>query len=62
MGTLIGPIPRNWWKTLKNIRESMIYERAEGRTENAKMEARMFKSNLSRFIQPEILSEPAKAA
>lgn len=62
MGQLIGPIPRNWWKTLKDIRESMLSEKANGNVEVARMEARMFKVNLGRFVQAEDLSEPAKAA
>jgi hypothetical protein len=62
MGQLIGPIPRNWWKTLKDIRESMISEKANGNVETARMEARMFKTNLGRFIKAEDLSVAPKAA
>lgn len=62
MGQVIGPIPLNWWKTLRTIRNSYLSERANGNIDVARQEERCFKSNVGRFVQAEDLSPPVKAA
>lgn len=62
MGTLIGPIPRNWWNVLKTTRESYMDERSKGRTEIAQQELGVFRTTVARFIQKDIPVTPAKAA
>ena len=51
MGQVIGPIPRHWWKTFKDLRDSMMDERANGNLENYRMERRSFWANMNKFVQ-----------